>query len=87
MYTHWTQYSGMTVLLTCVRIEADSCVESLAGLEHVESELYLGTVPARVYLAQGVLQTHPEADLLQGRATRGISLQSSHLHQMRKGSH
>ena len=71
----------MTLLLTCVRIEADGCVESLASLEHIESELDLGAVPARVDLAQGVLQTHPEADLLQGCAARGISLQSSHLHQ------
>ena len=54
-------------------------MEPLPGLEHVESELDLGAVSTRVDLAQCVLKVHPETGLLERRATRGISLQSSHL--------
>ena len=52
--------------LTSISIEADSCMEPLASLENIECELYLRTVPAGVDLTQGVLQVHPETDLLQG---------------------
>ena len=79
MYIHTYIDLEWYQMLTSISIKADSCVEPLPGLEDIESELYLWAVPARVDFAQGMLQVHPETDLLQSSAAGRIPLQSSHL--------
>ena len=70
----------MTAGFTCVRVKADSGVESLASLEHIQSKVDLWTVPLALNTVQGILQVQPKADFLQGCPTRGVSLKTSHLH-------
>ena len=66
--------------LTCVRVEANSGMEPLSCLQHIEGESHLRAVSLSVDLVQGILQVQPEAGLLEGSTTGSIPLQTGHLH-------
>lgn len=65
--------------LTRVCVEADRGVEAFAVFEDVERQQHLGTLSLLLDAVQSSLQVQPEADLLQSRSRRRVSVQFSHL--------
>lgn len=59
-------------------------MEALAMLEDIEGECHFKALSLVLYLEQRTFQVEPEADLLQGGAAGGVSVQLGHLERERE---
>lgn len=64
---------------TCICVEADGSMESLAMFEYLECEYNVVALAFLLYPQQCSLQVQPETDLLQGCPRWRISVQLCHL--------